>query len=54
MKNARKQAKQGGKNEKYNKKKPKWWGRKKKTKKGIFTKWQPNLLMPMEFFLQYH
>jgi hypothetical protein len=30
-------------------KKPKWWGRKKKIKRGVFTKWQLNLFTLVEF-----
>jgi hypothetical protein len=39
----------GRKTKKIEKEKPKWWGKKKKTKRGVSTKWQLNSPAPVEF-----
>jgi hypothetical protein len=48
-KEVRKQAEQGGEKPKNKEENPKWWGWKKKTKRGVFTKWQLNSLTLIEF-----
>jgi hypothetical protein len=48
-KQVRKQAKSGGEKLKNKEEKLKWWGWKKKTKRGVFTRWQWNSLTFVKF-----